>query len=131
MVVSLFLRRGPRRGFATPVVMAGAALALAGCTDSSPIPPYTYMYTPPAREGWPYRANGTYTPPVAYPRPGSSSPPSYSLIPRAEAALAIPPPLRPVAPDPPRMGFLPPVTFLTPPADATDCTGWWRICHFY
>jgi hypothetical protein len=32
--------------------------------------------------------------------------------------------------DPPAFR-LPPATVLSPPADATVCKGWWRICHFY
>jgi hypothetical protein len=113
-------------------------VALAGCTASIPV--QRYIYTAPAPNGWSYRDDGTYAPPVAPPPPVFSppvSPPprSYSFIPRAPAAPPPvndpPPPLQPVAPDPPALRFLPPVTFLTPPADATDCTGWWRICHFY
>jgi hypothetical protein len=44
------------------------------------------------------------------------------------------PPLRPVDPDPPAPAprlFPMPSTPLTPPADATECWGYWRICHFY
>ena len=59
------------------------------------------------------------------------APARRSFPPAAETRQPVdPPPLRlPVAVDPPR--FLPPVTLLTPPADATDCTGWWRICHLF
>lgn len=122
-----------RLGCAMPVI---AGVALAGCTNSPP--PYTPIYTTTAPDGWPYRNGGTYAPPVA-PPPVVSPPvnppsPSYSFVPHAPAAPPPgndPPPLQPVAPDPPALRFLPPVTFLTPPADATDCTGWWRICHFY
>jgi hypothetical protein len=43
------------------------------------------------------------------------------------------PPLRPVDPDPPATApyFPMPSRPLTPPADATECWGYWRICHFY
>lgn len=143
MNLDAFNSRG-RFGCAVPVI-AGAALALAGCADS--VPPYTPIYTATARaalgvgpDGWAYRNGGTYAPPIGYSRPApvvppvSTPPPSYSVIPRAQAPVPVsdPPPLRAVAPDPPSgLRFLPSVTFLTPPTDATDCTGWWRICHLY
>jgi hypothetical protein len=25
----------------------------------------------------------------------------------------------------------PTISVLVPPDDATDCTGWWRTCHFF
>ncbi len=82
--MNMSLRRRPR-GCATPVVMAGAALALTGCTDSVPVQRDTPIYTITVPDRWPYRDNGTYAPPVAYPRPAPAPPPSYSFIPRAEA----------------------------------------------
>lgn len=118
--MNMSLRRRPR-GCATPVVMAGAALALTGCTDSVPVQRDTPIYTITVPDRWPYRDNGTYAPPVAYPRPAPAPPPSYSFIPRAEAAPAAPqttpPPLRPV--DPPD----------AVPVDQS--CGWWRLCNLW
>jgi hypothetical protein len=137
-MVSLFLSRaafGPRPGRAIPVIAAVALLWLAGCTSYQPVEQY------PAWSGGGY--GGTIIPSPSYRPSPSYSPPSAPqpsggswLVPRAEAEE--PPPLRPVSPpelhpvdpDPPALRFLPPVT-LSPPADATECIGWWRICHFY
>jgi hypothetical protein len=119
-------------------------LLLTGCTASAPsdtlygAPQTASVNVPP---GWAYRNGGYYppvTPPVVVPVPAPDDvrPPAWrSFIPPAQAETrqsVDPPPLRlPVASDPPGPRFLPPVTLLTPPADATDCTGWWRICHLY
>jgi hypothetical protein len=107
---------------ALPVI--ALALVLAGCADISPQAP---LFTPAP---WPSvnakPAPPTFLPPVSRPR--------FSLVPPTEAAPPVkrdPPPLVALAPDPPALRFPPLVTPLTPPADATDCTGWWRICHAY
>ncbi len=118
-------------------VIAGAALALAGCADA--VQPYTPIYTAPAAGGWSYRNGGGPSapdtsfrpPPVFLPPPVSAPSPSYSTRATAPPPVSDPPPLRPVDPGPSPLRFWPSVTFLTPPADATDCTGYWRICHFY
>jgi hypothetical protein len=111
--------------------VVGIAAALAGCAGVQPQAP---LFAP-APGSWP-SANGEPAPRIfSPPPPPPASPPKLSLVPRAEAAPSPvrddPPPLRPVASDPPPLRFPPPVTLLTPPADAADCTGWWRICHFY
>jgi hypothetical protein len=128
-MVSLLLRRG-----AAPVVMAGAAFVLAACAGSVP-PTYTIQSTGTGDT----LNDGGYTPLPSYFPPAPVLPPvSTPPHPRVPAVpppvtspVSDPPPLRPVVPDPPPRQFLPPVTFLAPPADATDCTGWWRICHLY
>jgi hypothetical protein len=123
------------------IMPALAVVALAGCTASvQPDTLYSVPKTAPVPPGWAYRNGGYYAPVappvvVPVPAPDDARPAArHSFIPPAQAEIrqlpVDPSPLRlPVAVDPPR--FLPPVTLLTPPADATDCTGWWRICHLY
>jgi hypothetical protein len=123
------------------VIMAGAALTLGGCTDS--LLPYTPIYThrAPAPDGWvplpgandPMPLGAGSRPAPVLPPVNAPPPPSYSFVPHEQTVPVntAPSPLRPVDPGPSPLRFLPSVTFLTPPADATDCTGWWRICHLY
>jgi hypothetical protein len=121
------------------IVPAFAAMTLAGCTASVAPATYSAPQTAPVPPGWAYRNGGYYAPPpvvAPVPAPDDARPPARrSFIPPAQAETrqpVDPPPLRlPVAGDAPGPRFLPPVTLLTPPADATDCTGWWRICHLY
>jgi hypothetical protein len=92
-------------------VVAGAALALAGCATMPPPAPTPTIFTaPPPAPAPDGMITRSYLPP---------SPPIRD------------PPLRPVDPDPPALQSQQFVSPLTPPDDATDCTGWWRICHFY
>jgi hypothetical protein len=97
------------------------AMTLAGCAESAPPVPYIYIYT--------------FTPDA---RP---VPPSYSFVPRTEAAAAPlwindPPPSRAVDPDPPAPSWhwpswSSPAGASAPSADDGACTGWWSICHFF
>jgi hypothetical protein len=129
------------------IVPALTALTLAGCTAASVPPSYTLQSTggsmagpdmigspipvilPPApvdrqTQAFP-KPRGILPPqPPAPPPPVDVDPPAAPLPVKND-----PPPL--VAIEPPALRFPPLVTPLTPPADATDCTGWWRICHAY
>jgi hypothetical protein len=99
-----------RRKFAA--LLGGTILA--GCTEIPPPAPNPPIFAapPPARVPEP-------EPDRTVMRPVPAPPPIRD------------PPLRPVDPDPPALQFPQFVSPLTPPDDATDCTGWWRICHFY
>jgi hypothetical protein len=115
------------RKTAAPVIVG---VALGGCTATAPMQQYPMTWNAP---GSYYAPPRYYAPPPNYPalvQPGPVSPPLSARL-ASPPVNDPPPPLRPVDPDPPAPRFLPPVTLLSPPADATDCTGWWRICHFY
>jgi hypothetical protein len=135
--------RCPRDGI-VPVL---AALVLAGCTGSEPpryapnlnewpVPSYPngggyYAPVPPrtvARPPFaPPHRDEDKQPPRAAPSPAWSAPVSHEAV-TARAPAA--PPSASSSPSGdtgiPSFG-----TPLTPPADATECTGYWRICHFY
>jgi hypothetical protein len=123
------------RGRAAPVI-AGAALVLAGCTASMPLSypiqskgtggTWPIYPVPPPDRQTPIIPNPTGIIPL---RPPAAPPSVEGNAPAAPPVKNDPPPL--VAIEPPALRFPPLVTPLTPPADATDCTGYWRICHFY
>jgi hypothetical protein len=108
-------------------VLGGAVLmTTVGCTVA-PAPYYetyggTGYYPRVYRPGTIYTPQTTYTPPV-YQQTPVPEPPApavqpgnpYALIPSAQAGTTRP------EPPPPQ----------PPPIDTSDCTGWWRICHFY
>jgi hypothetical protein len=96
-----------------------AVVALAGCTEA--VQPATFYSAPQIGRvnvppGWAYRNGGYYAPVappvvVPVPAPDDARPPARrSFIPSAQAAPMpvndAPPPLRPVAPDPPGPRFL-------------------------
>jgi hypothetical protein len=129
-------------------------LLLAGCTASAPM-----AYRPPVMPyGWHTCPGDNCAPTPDYPLPSSAAPDqqpsaqppmqhSWGRTPAPVTQPNPPPvindspvplpvsdplPLRPVDPDPPVPDFSRHVTVVPPPpVDATDCTGWWRICHLY
>jgi hypothetical protein len=127
-----------------PVV---CAVTLTGCAETlppAPAPPVTGFggRLPPLPELPPYRGNGgNYTAGLAAPyvAPPSRPPPARlsrpvvtpPVMPQSNA-MPMPPPLRSIEDDPPPViAVTPHIAPLTPPADATECWGYWRICHFY
>jgi hypothetical protein len=88
------------------LVVAGASLALAACTSAQPV-----VYVP-APSGF---SGGVIQPAPFVPASVPAAPPVYNPppIPRAYAPRPMPPQSEPL------------------PNYAGDCTGWWRICHFF
>lgn len=97
-----------------PLCQAQAAPPPAPAPERTAIVPY--VAPPPVRVPGP-------SPPV---QPAHNNPPAVPLPIRDP-----PPPLRSIEDDPPPVLRVPPVTVLTPPADATVCKGYWRTCHFF
>jgi hypothetical protein len=124
------LRRAVRP--AGPIAAAVAAITLAGCTAAAPPAASRNPYVPP---GWTYWNGGYYAPPPApapqLPASRYPEPTSVNIPASVPPSIRDPPPLRAVDPDPPVFRSPPPIPLLSPPADATDCTGWWRTCHLY
>jgi hypothetical protein len=134
------------RKFALLAASATLAVTLGGCAENAPPPMARVIHCPPGY----YVTSDTFgplcqaraapppapVPPITAaplpPAPVPESAPDRTAMHPAPVPPPIrdPPPLRSIEDDPPAIAVAPLVTPLTPPADATDCWGWWRICHF-